>query len=556
MRVAIAQLNLHVGNIDANVSRIRSSLGQAKNQGADLVLFPELTLAGYPPRDLLLSQAFIDDCQRGLGKVAASCHDIAAIIGGPSRNGTGQGKPLFNSAFLLYDGKVQAVCHKGLLPTYDVFNEDRYFQSATDFGTVDYKGERLAITVCEDLWNIGKESLYALTPPDVLMKSRPTVLLNISASPFAWNHMPQRMRVLSANAKKYRLPLFSANLVGGQTDLLFDGASAVFGPSGQVVDRLPAFREDLRVYDLSSVRSSPHNEGLPELEGKEQQWAATLDALVMGVRDYFRKTGLSKALVGLSGGLDSALTLVIAEKALGKENVWAVLLPGPYSSEHSVTDALALARKLGVRHDTISINGIVESLENSLAAQYAGTESGIAEENLQARARAVVLMGLSNKFNHLLLNTSNKSEAAVGYTTLYGDMCGGLSVLGDVYKSDVYGMARLINAAGEVIPWHTISKPPSAELKPNQKDSDSLPEYQLLDDILYQFLEEGKDAGEIVRRGHDEALVKRVIEMVCLSEHKRFQSPPILRTSPKCLGVGREMPLEASWQSLLRIHNA
>ncbi len=546
MRIAIAQINFHAGHIDYNVKRILDSLFQAKGMGVDLVLFPELCVCGYPPRDMLLSETFIDRCQQAVEELARSCRGVAALVGCPTRNQKGSGKALYNSALLLQQGEVGAFYHKGLLPTYDVFSEYRYFEPAREFYTMEFMGERLAVTICEDLWNIGSQGLYPHNPPDELMTREPSILLNLSASPFAWHHMPERMRVLSANAESYGLPLFSANLVGGQTDLLFDGASAVFGPRGQLHDILPSFREALQVYELEEVMAST-GRPIPQHPDKEQQWARSMDALVMGVRDYFWKSGLKKALVGLSGGLDSALTLVIAERALGRDNVWAVLLPGPYSSEHSVTDALALARNLGVRHDTVSINDIVKSLKDSLEPHFTGTSPGIAEENLQARARAIVLMGLSNKFGHLLLNTSNKSEAAVGYGTLYGDMCGGLSVLGDVYKSDAYGMARMINAREEIIPQHTLDKAPSAELKPKQKDTDSLPEYYLLDDILYQFLEQGRDAREIVRSGHDKTLVSKVLGMVCQSEHKRSQAPPSLRVSAKCLGVGREMPLEAHY---------
>ncbi len=549
MRIALAQINFHVGNFDYNVGRMLAAIDNARRQGADMVVFSELSVCGYPPRDLLLSAAFIEQCQAAVSQVAAGCTDIAAIVGGPDPNARRGGKSLYNAAFLLYGGQVQQVYHKGLLPTYDVFNEYRYFEPARTFRTIVYGGERIALTVCEDIWNLDGQGIYPVNPPDILNKENPSLMINISASPFAWSHVPGRMQIMSENALKYRVPLFTANLVGGQTDLIFDGASSVFNSSGQLVDMLPMFGEDLRTYDLTTLETAK-TKAFPGKPGAEEKSRLIYDALVLGVRDYFRKTGQKKAIIGLSGGIDSAVTLVIAAEALGKENVWAVLLPGPYSTEHSITDALALARNLDIRHDTISINDAVSSMENSLAVQFQGTRPGIAEENIQARARAVLLMGLSNKFGYLLLNTSNKSEAAVGYSTLYGDMCGGLSVLGDVYKTDVYSLARLINANGEVIPENTINKPPSAELKPDQKDTDSLPEYPVLDGILHCLFEKQMDGNAIVGEGHDRILVRKVLNMVYGSEYKRHQTPPILRVSSKCLGAGREMPLDAAYGTL------
>ena len=549
MRIALAQINLHVGNFDLNLQKIHHTIQQARQQGADLVVFPELTVCGYPARDMLFSDAFIERCQQAVEEIADSCRGIGAIIGSPARQQSRPGKALFNAAFLMYDGKIQDVYHKGLLPTYDVFNEYRYFEPATEFRTVSFKGKRIALTVCEDIWNIDGHGMYGLNPPDLLSRESPDLMINISASPFAWNHRAKRMEVLTENARKYALPLFSVNLVGGQTDLLFDGVSAVCNGNGMIVDTLAAFEEDMRVYDLANVLQHTGHQP-PALTGVHEKYACMRRALVMGVRDYFRKTGVKKAILGLSGGIDSALTLVIAAEALGKENVWAVLLPGPYSSEHSIADALALANKLGIKHDTISINDTVKSFENSLAGKFADTLPGIAEENIQARARAVVLMALSNKFGHMLLNTSNKSEAAVGYGTLYGDMCGGLAVIGDVYKTEVYGIARLINEKEEIIPHNTILKPPSAELKPNQKDTDSLPEYELLDQVLYKLVDLQMDAASIAAEGYDRSLVEKIAAMVFANEHKRLQSPPILRVSPKCLGIGREMPVEANYDAL------
>ncbi len=548
MRIAIAQINLHVGNFKHNLGKILKSLEDAKALNADLVVFPELTVCGYPPRDLLLSEAFVAQCLNTVEAVAAACIGIGAIVGGPSQNNGPGRKSLNNTAFVLYDGRIQDVYHKGLLPTYDVFNEYRYFEPARNFRTIVYQGTRIALTVCEDIWNIDGKGLYPLSPPALLYAEKPELMINISASPFAWNHRPQRLHILAANAQKYKIPVLSANLVGGQTDLLFDGVSAVCNADGKIIDMLPAFEEALRVYDMNALDRFKGHEtpGLPE---EREKYNLIKQALVMGIRDYFLKTGIKQAILGLSGGIDSALTLVLAVEALGADNVWAVLLPGPFSSDHSVEDARRLATKLNVRYDIIPINAAVQSFELSLAKHLKDTPFGIAEENIQARARAVILMALSNKFGHMLLNTSNKSEAAVGYSTLYGDMCGGLSVIGDVYKTEVYGISRLINQKEEIIPWNSINKAPSAELKPNQKDSDSLPEYEVLDPILYRLLENQEDPEEIIAKGYDPVIVSKVARMLHHSEYKRYQSPPVLRVSPKCLGIGREMPLESPFKT-------
>jgi len=544
MRVALAQINFHVGNFSYNLNKMVQAIKDARKQYADLIVFSELSVCGYPPRDLLYSDRFLEECMDTVRQLAKICTDIGAIVGGPSRNENKGGKKLYNSAFLLYDGAIQEVYHKGLLPTYDVFNEYRYFEPAKEFNTINFRGKRIAITICEDIWNINAMGMYPVNPPDILARQNPDMIINISASPFAWNHRPQRLQVLVENAAKYKVPLFSANLVGGQTDLLFDGASAVCNADGKLVDVMPGFEEAVRVYSLDEVNDHQGIEP-PLVSSGSVKYRLMKQALVMGIRDYFKKTGIKKAILGLSGGLDSALTLVLAVEALGKENVWAVLLPGPYSSDHSVTDAMQLASNLGVKHSTIPIGDLVKSFDKSLEPYFAGTASGIAEENIQARARAVILMGLSNKFGYMLLNTSNKSEAAVGYGTLYGDMCGGLAVIGDVYKTEAYGLARLINEKEEVIPHNTIVKPPSAELKPDQRDTDSLPPYEVLDPILFRLLEQQEDPSSIIADGADERLVRKIARMVFMNEYKRFQSPPILRVSPKCLGIGREMPLEA-----------
>lgn len=546
MRIALAQVNLHVGNFTENTRQIIETIQQAQAVGAHLVVFSELSICGYPPRDLLLSDEFVRQCRDSVNKIAEHCTQIAAIVGGPDQNTSPDGKRLFNAAFFLENGKVSHVYHKGLLPDYDVFDEYRYFEPATTFKTIMFRGRRIALTICEDLWNLNQQPLYSFNPMDFLLKENPDLMISISASPFSWNRVQERMLTMSGNARKYNLPLFYLNQVGCHTELIFDGGSAVYNSQGMLVDCFEPFKADLRVYDLDEVNADP-GKPLPALSDDEQRSKLIYQALVMGVRDYFVKSGIKKAILGLSGGLDSALVLVLACHALGKENVWAILMPGPYSSDHSVEDARQLAQNLDVKYDIISINTITDTLDQVLKPLFKGTSPDITEENLQARARAIVLMGLSNKFGHMLLNTSNKSEAAVGYGTLYGDMAGGLSVIGDVYKTQAYELANYINSLGDIIPENIISKPPSAELRPDQKDTDSLPEYSVLDEILYCYIEKQMSKKQIVDSGFEMNLVSRVINMVDKSEFKRLQSPPILRVSSKAFGPGRQMPIVAKY---------
>jgi NAD+ synthase (glutamine-hydrolysing) len=554
MIVALAQLNFVAGDFEYNTRRILQTIEEARSQGAGLVVFSELSVCGYPPADLLNMDGFVQTCLEQVDRIAASCQGIAAVVGGPSFNPEPRGKRLFNSAFFLSDGKVQHRYDKGLLPTYDVFDEYRYFESATDFHTVPFNGKRIAITVCEDLWDIGPRPMYRHHPMDSLAKESPDLIINISASPFSWNRCGERLATFAENARRYQLPVILVNQIGAHSELIFDGGSSVFNAAGELVERFEPFEEGLRLVDLQKPDDLQKLDDLQKFDdlsaagrGQADKNALLLDALCFGVKDYFRKTGLKKAILGLSGGLDSALTLVLAEMALGRENVWAVLLPGPFSSDHSVSDAVKLAETLGVRHDTIPINPVVTSLEDSLKAFYGDLPRDIAEENLQARARAVLLMGLSNKFGHMLLNTSNKSEAAVGYGTLYGDMCGGLSVIGDLYKTEVYSLARYINRDREIIPQNTIDKPPSAELRPGQKDSDSLPDYAELDPVLFSYIEMEMHPAEIVAAGHPAEMVSRVVRLVNASEFKRKQAPPVLRVSQKGFGFGRRMPLVAKY---------
>ena len=578
MRLALAQINYHIGDLDNNVGRIKSAIEKARKMPADVVVFAELAVCGYPPRDFLEFEDFIARSDAAIKSIAEICRGIVAVVGAPSLNLASKGKPLHNTAYFLSEGNVKAFTHKTLLPNYDVFDEYRYFEpNRSEYTIFEYKKYRFALTICEDLWNIADDPLYVRNPMDELAKLNPDVIINIAASPFHYDQVRLRKEVLTRNAHKYNLPVFYVNHVGGQTELLFDGGSMVIRPDGEVFDELNYFEEDLRVYNLndflykSAVPSSqfPVNDSVSSSESKQLKsesrgkplaanWelgtanykiSLIHDALVMGIRDYFLKMGFKKAILGLSGGIDSAVTLVLAARSLGSENVKAILLPSRFSSDHSIHDAIELAENLNVSHDIIPIEEAFMSFENTLKPFFRDMPFNLTEENMQARIRAVILMALSNKFGYILLNTSNKSEAAVGYGTLYGDMCGGISVLGDVYKTQVYEMAAYINQKKMIIPSNTIDKPPSAELRPGQKDSDSLPEYEILDKILYAYIECRRGPEELVNEGFDPLEVKKVLKMVNTSEYKRYQTPPILRVSPKAFGTGRRMPIVAKYLS-------
>jgi len=549
MKIALAQLNYHIGNFDKNVEKIKSAIKRAKGEGTDLIIFAELAVSGYPPRDFLEFDDFINQCQDAINDIALQCKGISAIVGSPVKNPDFQGKDLYNAAFLLESGSVKEIRHKTLLPNYDVFDEYRYFEPNKNFDLIEVKGKKIALTICEDLWNVGNNPLYTVNPMDEMMAQKPEVIINIAASPFNYNQHLTRAAILRENAKKYKLPLFYVNHVGAQTELLFDGGSMVIDADGEILHELKYFEEDYRVFDTDDL---PLNKSRRQVsaypEGKEKI-GLIHDALVMGVKNYFEKLGFSKAILGLSGGIDSAVTLAIAAKALGSENVLSVLMPSQFSSQHSVDDSVEIVKNLGSPHKIVTIKELYESFNQKLNPHFENLPFGIAEENVQARIRGVLLMALSNKFGYILLNTSNKSEAAVGYGTLYGDMNGGLSVLGDVYKTEVFKLARYINLEREIIPENIITKPPSAELRPDQKDSDSLPDYAILDEILYQYIELRQGPKELIKQGFDGALVKRILKLVNINEYKRYQTPPILRVSPKAFGMGRRMPIVAKYLS-------
>ena len=548
LNIAIAQLNYHTGNFSYNTAKMIEAINQAKADGVDLIVFSELSICGYPPRDFLEFNDFIQRCEDGVLAVAFHCRGIAAIVGAPLINPVKEGKDLYNAAFLLADGTISQVVHKTLLPNYDIFDEYRYFEPNRIFNCITYKDFTIALTVCEDLWNINENPMYIINPMDELMKQQPDVMINIAASPFSKPQINQRKQVMRDNVKKYNIPLFYVNMTGAQTQLIFDGGSMVLHANGEMADELNHFVEDGGIYMLDKskevkvLKKHLQKENNHELENIRQ-------ALVLGIREYFLKQGFSKAILGLSGGIDSAVVLALAAEALGKDNVKAVLLPSRFSSEGSVTDAVEMAEKIGVPYEIISIEDTYAALEKTLAPAFKETAFGITEENMQSRSRGVILMALSNKFGYILLNTSNKSELAVGYGTLYGDMCGGLSVIGDLYKTEVYALADYLNKDDMVIPQSIISKAPSAELRPDQKDSDSLPPYELLDNILNLYIEERKGPDEIIQSGYDEATVRRILKMVNTNEWKRLQAPPVLRVSAKAFGPGRRMPIVAKYLS-------
>jgi len=545
MKIALAQLNYLIGDFDGNVNKILDYIGKARSGGADIVLFGELAVCGYPPRDFLEFNDFIARCSHSIEVIRDATEGIAVVFGAPVVNPDPEGKDLFNAAFFIADKEIIHVQHKTLLPTYDIFDEYRYFEPATEHNVFEYKGKRIALTICEDIWNIGNENpLYRICPLDIMVPHLPDFILNVSASPFAYSHAEERLKVLKANVERYKLPLFYSNNVGSQTEIVFDGGSAVMSPDGEIFREMPYFKECLEFFELDEVIRGGQSDVQPKDDILEIH-----DALLCGIKDYFGKLGFKKAILGLSGGIDSAVAAVLAARALGPENVKGLLMPSQFSSNHSVEDAEQLARNLGISYEIILIEDIYGSFMARLEPHFEGHPFNLAEENIQARIRGTLLMSFSNKFGHILLNTTNKSEMAVGYGTLYGDLAGGLSVLGDVYKTQVYALAEYINRDAEVIPVNTITKAPSAELRPNQKDSDSLPDYDMLDKVLFEYIENRKGPREIIEMGYDEKLVRRILRLVNINEFKRHQTAPVLRVSHKAFGMGRRMPIVGKYLS-------
>ena len=620
MRIYLAQQNYHIGNFEANTAKIIEGINKAKAEGADLVLFSELCICGYPPRDFLEFDDFIAQCYEAINTVKAHADTIGVLIGSPARNPRKEGKELFNAAFLLYEGEIKAEIHKTLLPTYDVFDENRYFEPAFEWKCIQFKGKKLAVTICEDIWNLGDNPLYRITPMEVLIKERPDVMLNLSASPYNYAADTVRNSIVKAHTEKYRIPMLYCNNIGSQTEIVFDGGSLVYDAAGNKVKEMAYFKEDYFLYELPSP--NPSKEGLPTAQGQRKQDASTRvetsltenstagkllqeelpgdqnvssksgergaatpplggegaayyysaadvgkgsdiiayltddknigeihRALLLGIRDYFFKMDFEKATLGASGGIDSAVVQALAVEALGKENVHVLLMPSQFSSGHSVSDAEQLSRNLDNRYDIVAIKDIYDSFLTTLHPIFGDLPFSVAEENIQSRVRGNLLMAVANKFGYILLNTSNKSELSTGYGTLYGDMAGGLSVLGDVYKMQVYALARYINRNSEIIPDNILTKAPSAELRPGQKDSDSLPEYDILDRVLYNYIELRQGPKEIIAEGYDPALVNRILRLVNMNEYKRAQFCPIIRVSSKAFGVGRRLPIVAKYLS-------
>jgi NAD+ synthase (glutamine-hydrolysing) len=550
MKFTVAQLNYHIGNFAGNRDLICSAIRKAKAAGSDLIIFSELCIPGYPPLDLLDRQDFIEKCDLTVQEIAKECTGIAAIVGSPTVNKKPEGKKLFNSALLLSEGKVIFSVNKALLPTYDIFDEYRYFEPEREFSVFSFKGVRLAITICEDLWDeqpfdneFEKTRLYTVSPMEALVKQNPDIIINIAASPFSYSKIEAKENIFINKAIRYKIPVISVNQTGANTELIFDGASILVNEKGGIFKQLPFFVEAVETFTLESIRSGSYS----GKNASNDVISLIYKALVTGLRDYFAKTGLKSSIIGLSGGIDSALCLCLAVDALGNENVRALLMPSRYSSDHSISDAVTLTKTLKVRYDIINIEKPFCAFEEDLAPVFKNMNRDVTEENIQARIRAILLMAISNKYGCIVLNTSNKSEAAVGYGTLYGDMAGGLSVIGDVYKTDVYRLAAFINRDKEIIPENIIRKLPSAELRPDQFDTDSLPDYKILDSILYQYIELQKPASRIIKEGADEDTVLKVIRMIDFNEYKRYQAPPVLRISSKAFGAGRRMPLVARY---------
>ena len=554
MKIFLAQQNYHIGNFESNSQKIIAAIEAAKKQGGDIIIFSELSVCGYPPRDFLEFDDFIDHCNASIELIKHHADSIAVIVGAPDRNKVREGKDLFNAAYFLYNQKVIGIAHKTLLPTYDVFDEYRYFEPAFEWNVIEFKGKKIALTICEDIWNLGDNPLYRICPMDKLMEQQPDLMINISASPFDYTHDAERKMTIKANVLKYHLPIFYCNAVGSQTEVVFDGASMVFDKNANLCGQLPMFEEALQSFtlkddgliDAAIIEQSSNllNKNImPSYLDEQRNIEQVHHAIVLGIRDYFSKMGFSKAIIGSSGGIDSAVTIALACTALGPENVRAILMPSQYSSDHSVVDAVALSNNLGNPYDIISIKNIYDAFLSELNPIFNDLPFGLAEENIQSRGRGNLLMAIANKFGYILLNTSNKSELATGYGTLYGDMAGGIGVLGDCYKLQVYALANYINRNEIVIPSNIISKAPSAELRPGQKDSDSLPDYEVLDKLLYQYIERRLGPKEIKAQGFDSALVDRVLKMVNMNEYKRNQFCPIIRISPKAFGIGRRMPI-------------
>jgi len=544
MKIALAQINTTVGDIAGNRDRILDYVRRARERGADLVVFPELTTTGYPPRDLVDGAGFVKASEGALEDLARRTRGVGVLVGAVAFNPQPHGPRFRNVAALLDEGRVQSLTVKSLLPSYDVFDEVRYFAPATAVEVKPFRGRRLGVTICEDAWAMESFSgrlIHAVNPVADLAGQGADLILNVSGSPFERKKPERRLRIFQRIAADHGLPSVFVNLVGGNDGLVFDGESFALDARGRVVARAHAFEEDLVIWDTETGEGDIREAVAPEEE-------RILRALCLGTRDYAAKCGFRTAVTGLSGGIDSALVTAIAARALGPENVHGISLPSAYSSEGSLRDARLLARNLGIRHEVIPIEKLFQAYLDELKPHFAGKEADTTEENIQARIRGNILMALSNKFGHLVLSTGNKSELAVGYCTLYGDMAGGLAVISDLLKTEVYALARHLNRGGEIIPADCFTKPPSAELRPNQTDQDTLPPYEALDPIIDGAIEESLTEEELIAQGFDEALVRRVYKMIRVNEYKRQQAPPGLKVTGRAFGVGRRYPIAARYR--------
>ena len=559
MKITIAQINPIIGDLTGNTQKILEAANKAASENTNLLLTPELSLCGYPPRDLLLKPDFLEAMGIALQELAIDLPpDLGVLVGivenNPKADISG-GKSLYNSVALLHEGKVKQVFHKRLLPTYDVFDEHRYFEPGLQTNYFTFNSVKIGVTICEDLWNdeefFGKRS-YSINPIAELSKLDVNLIVNLSASPYTFGKQNFREAMLKHSAMRFDKPIIYVNQVGGNDDLIFDGRSFALNRSGEIISRACGFESDLRQIEFDKTQQDLNISSIADNyeSDDEEIW----QALVLGVRDYVQKCGFSKVVLGLSGGIDSSIVAAIASAALGKENVLGVLMPSPYSSESSIKDAYDLATNIGIKTEKLPIENLMQSYDETFAQLFANTEFGLAEENIQSRIRGSLLMAISNKFGYLLLSTGNKSEMAVGYCTLYGDMNGGLAVIADVPKTRVYSICNWLNRSKEVIPQNVLIKPPSAELKPGQVDQDSLPDYEILDDILHRLINDYQSVEQIIKAGHNPEIVNRIIKMVARAEFKRRQAPPGIKITDRAFGTGWRMPIASNWLAIKNIH--
>ena len=542
MKIGLAQINTTVGDLSGNKTRILDAYHNLVEQGADLIVFPELAVCGYPPRDLLLKSRFADDAQQTLESIAKEISEVPALIGCLEIASSDHiGRPLYNAVAWCESGTIQTYGRKCLLPNYDVFDEERYFEPANKPLVYQWNNQRIGITICEDIWTdaqVQTSKRYCNDPVEILSKENLDLLVNLSASPWHIQKEHSRQNLIEQVSHRLKCPVVYCNSVGGNDELIFDGDSFITHPSKGIIAQMPKFEPALSLFDIETSTLTT-----TESKNSESPLKNTYDALVLGLRDYAQKSNFTKGIIGLSGGIDSAVVAAIATEAFGADNIIGVAMPSAISSDHSISDAQALADNLKIEFQKIPIKEPVDSIETHLAPSFKGLERDVTEENIQARLRGVLLMALSNKLNALLLTTGNKSEIAVGYCTLYGDMCGGLAVISDLPKMQVYALAKYINRNGVIIPQNTIDKAPSAELSPDQKDEDSLPPYPMLDTILHHYVEEGLSRAEIIDQGFDPEIVNFIVKKVDQNEYKRKQAAPGLKISPLAFGIGRRMPI-------------